>query len=139
MILLLNQKGDLVDYGTKKDVRLYVKLGYIVKVLNESETAEYKAKMKIKNIWYELPTVLKKRVKFLLSNQALSWVERYNKMIRILGVIVKRASTFTITHRIKYAGLVDKLRNFVSDAISFFKFLTARRTGMGYLALDRRI
>jgi hypothetical protein len=117
--LFLN--GKLVDYGTKKDVSFYVKLGYDVKVLNAEEAENYRYMMKIKGVWKTLPMVLRKRVHFLLNNRKLTWVDRYNTMIRILQTIMRRVKGFNVVSAFnrKKQSFIDKLMAILSELMNF--------------------
>ena len=117
--LFLN--GKLVDYGTKKDVSFYVRLGYDVKVLNAEEAENWKCKMKIKSTWKDLPTVLRKRVHFVLTNQKLSWKARLEYMIKILQTLLKRVGGFNIVsalHKTQQT-ITDKITAIIAELISF--------------------
>ncbi len=113
--------GKLIDYGTKKDVSFYVRLGYDVKVLNAEETEEWRYMMKIKAIWKNLPMVLRKRVHFLLNNQKLSWIDRYQSMIRILQTILKRVKGFRVVSALnrKKQTLIDKIVALLTELMNF--------------------
>lgn len=117
--LFLN--GKLVDYGTKKDVRFYVRLGYDVKVLNTEETEDWHHMNKVKSMWKTLPRVLKKRVHFLLNNKKLRWTERYHAMIRILRTIMNRVKGFYVVsslHRSKQT-IISKIMQVLAELMNF--------------------
>jgi hypothetical protein len=113
--------GKLVDYGTKKDISFYVRLGYDVKVLGPEEAENYRYKMKIKTVWDKLPMVLRKRVAFLIRNQKISWVERFKAMTRLLQTIMKRVKGFNLVsalHKGKQS-IIDKILEVLVELVSF--------------------
>ena len=120
-MIQLFKNGKLVDYGTKKNVNLYIRLGYDVKVLNAEETEDWKYMNKIKAIWKTLPKVLRKRVHYVLNNNKLRWIERYHAMIRILKTIMKRIKGFTVVSALnrKKQSFIDKIMQLINDLISF--------------------
>lgn len=125
-MIQLFKNGKLVDYGTRKNVGFYIRLGYEVRVLNEEETKEWKAKNQIKRVWHTLPSVLKKRIGFLIRNVALSWQEKLTHMINVLKTISCRAYSFNITHRMtkSQASLIQQIKAAWDFTKSIFQPIT---------------
>jgi hypothetical protein len=90
-MIQLFKNGKLVDFGTKKHVGMYVKMGYDVKVLNDWEAEQFFNRRKLKAVWKDLPTVLKKRIAAILRCISLSWKEKYDSVMLVLKTIMERA------------------------------------------------
>lgn len=118
VLLYVNRK--FVEVGTERHINDYVRMGYIVKILNWEESVEFKAKLRIKAVWDNLPNVLRNRVHFALANQKLTWTERYKVMIKILRTIYARASKITVVHRIQVAhvSIINIIKGIFRSIIS---------------------
>ena len=128
--LIIN--GKVVDYGTKPDVALYVKLGYDVRVLNkQEEVEEHRAKLYIKNIWAQMPTPIKKHIAPILRDDGLTWIEKKKLMVFELDALQSRVDRIHVVHQLprvkkewtiteQLQGVVDDVKSLVSTIKSVF-------------------
>ncbi len=99
-MITLWKEGKFIDYGTKKDLRLYIRRGWTVKVLtNEKEIENHRAWVKCGVVWNKLNAPLRRHVEFVLNNAKLEWTERYMRMMNILDYVIKRACRINVVHR----------------------------------------
>lgn len=129
----LYKNGKLVDYGTKNNVAFYVRMGYTVRVLNDYEVKEKESHHKVKEIWLNLPTVLKKRVSFIMRNTKLDWQSRLKAIVNVVQAIVKRVATFTCTHRLssKDTWIARKIKAVWEFIKALFTTITAAQLQLG--------
>lgn len=126
----INGSEQLVDFGTKPDVALYVKQGYTVKVLNSAETVDLRNKLKFAKLWKTVPKGLKDKVREMIHDDELNWAER----LELLKVEIinsrKRAQRIKVVHRpvVKEWTITEQLQGVVNDIKSALNWLFVRPT-----------
>ena len=126
----INGREQLVDFGTKPDVALYVKQGYTVKVLNSAETVDLRNKLKFAKLWKTVPKGLKDKVREMIHDDELNWAER----LELLKVEIinsrKRAQRIKVVHRpvVKEWTITEQLQGVVNDIKSALNWLFVRPT-----------
>ena len=114
----INGRLQLVDFGAKPDVALYVKRGYIVKVLNRAEGIDLRNKLKFAKLWKTVPEGLKAKVKEMIHDNELCWAERLELLkVEIINSRA-RAARIKVVHRpaTKEWTIAEQLKGVVEDA-----------------------
>lgn len=125
MVQLL-KNGKVVDYGVESNINFYIHLGYEVRIVDDYESRERKAKDLVRSVWYKLPDVMRRRVSFLIKNLSICWQDKLDRMISILKTITRRAYSFTVTHRLvkEQASVIDQIKRAWSVVKSLFSPIT---------------